>query len=148
AMSTASTANSLHEFKGTPPELIAAIEDAARDALARHGVSAFEMLREAAIAHEVGHAIVMTHEGLTVQSVRIFFRPMPLFGNVWGGWCAEDDYKWTTDLNTSAESDLSRARIIIAGLAGEAICRLDRPGSSLDELRLSQLVGLNAAKKL
>jgi hypothetical protein len=150
-MSTQSTANSLASVlpKGAPPELIANIENACHDAFARHGVSAFEMSREAAIAHEIGHTIVMAHEGLAVQSVRVFFRSMPIFGNVWGGWCAEKDGKeWTSGPDTSAESDLSRARIVIGGLAGEVACRLDKPGSSLDELVLSQWLGIYAASKL
>jgi hypothetical protein len=135
--------------KGTPPELIDAIEDATRKTLNQHGLSAFEMSREAAIAHEAGHTIVATHEGLNIESVRIFFRSAPLFGKVWGGWCAEEVGKeWTTGPDSSAESDLSRARIIIAGLAGEAIVGLDKPGSSLDELALSQVVGINAGVKL
>jgi hypothetical protein len=154
-MSTASTGNSPHEFvnatfpEGCPLELKDIVENATRNVFQRHGAPAFQALREAAIAHEVGHAIVGTHEGLTVKSVRVFFRKMPLLGNVWGGWYAEKDSKgWTTGPDTSAESDLSRARIIIAGLAGEAITKLDKPGSSLDELALSQLVGSNAAFKL
>jgi hypothetical protein len=151
-MSTASTGNFPHKFelpKGTPPEIIAVIENAARNAIDHHGVPAFEMSRNAAIAHEAGHVIVAAHEGVNFQSVRIFSRSMPPFGEVWGGWCAEEDGKeWTTGPDTSAESDLSRARIIVAGLAGEAACRLDKPGSSLDELVLSQVVGHNAAAKL
>ena len=55
---------------------------------------------------------------------------------------------WTTGPDTPADDDLRRARIIIAGLAGEAGCREDLPGSSLDELVLSQVLGLNAAAKL
>jgi hypothetical protein len=38
--------------------------------------------------------------------------------------------------------------MIIAGLAGEAVTGQDRPGSSLDELALSQFLGVNAAIKL
>ena len=39
------------------------------------------------------------------------------------------------------------ARVIIAGLAGEAMTSNDKPGSSLDELALSQFIVLNAAVK-
>jgi hypothetical protein len=84
-----------------------------------------------------------------MQSVRIFSRPTPV-GTAWGGWCTpipEDDKEWTTGPDSSVESDLSRARIIIAGLAGEAVTGLDKPGSSLDELVLSQVIGHNAAVK-
>lgn len=146
-MTAAGTFSSLP--RGTPPQLIAAIKDATRETLDQHGLPAFEMSRDAALSHEVGHTIVATHEGLIIESVRIFSRSVPLFGKIWGGWCAEPDgTQWTTGPDTSAESDLSRARFIIAGLAGEAITGLDKPGSSLDELALSQLVGLNAAVKL
>jgi hypothetical protein len=134
--------------KGVPPGVIAAIENATHKAFNSHGLSAFEMSREAAIAHEVGHTIVATAEGATIQSVRIFSRSMPLFGNVWGGWCQDDGQEWTTGPDSSAESDLSRARIIVAGLAGEAVVCTDKPGSSLDELVLSQVIGHNAAAKL
>lgn len=135
--------------KGTPPELIAAIEDATCDVANQDALAAFEMSRDAALAHEAGHTIVATHEGLIIESVRIFARSVPLFGKSWGGWCAEKDSKeWTTGPDSSADEDLRRARVVIAGLAGEAIAGVDKPGSSLDELALSQLIGLNAAFKL
>jgi hypothetical protein len=134
--------------KGVPPGIITAIEDAAHRAFNSHGLSAFEMSREAAIAHECGHTIVMTAEGAVVQSVSIFSRSVPLFKDAWGGWCQDDGQEWTTGPDSSAESDLSRARIIVAGLAGEAFIRRDKPGSSLDELALSQAIGFIAAQKL
>jgi hypothetical protein len=136
--------------KGIPPELIAAIEDAAHETLTSHGLSAFEMSRDAAIAHEIGHTIVAAAEGVVMQSVRIFSRSTPA-GTAWGGWCTpipEDDKEWTTGPDSSVESDLSRARIIIAGLTAEVMTGLDKPGSSLDELAMSQLIGHNAAMKL
>jgi len=134
--------------RGTPPELATAIEDAVNDAFGRHGPPAFMQTREAAIAHECGHGIVGWHEGLIIESLRIFSRPSPL-GNLWGGWCAEkDDKEWRSDLDTTVESDLSRARMIVAGVAGETVCRLDTPGSSLDEVALSQFISLNATAKL
>jgi hypothetical protein len=128
-----------------PPELIDVIEDAALRKFHQHGADAFAAPREAAIAHEVGHAVVATHEGMTIESVRIFARS----ATAWSGWCAEKDSKqWTTGPNSRAENDLSRARIIIAGLAGEVMAGLDKPGSSLDELAFSQLIGINAGLKL
>jgi hypothetical protein len=134
--------------KGIPPALVAAIEVATHRAFTSHGLSAFEMSRDAAVAHEAGHTIVATAEGMVMQSVRIFLRSTPA-GTAWGGWCEEASGKeWTTGPDSSVASDLSRARIIVAGLAGEAITGLDKPGSSLDELALSQLIGLNAAVKL
>ena len=135
--------------QGAPPELVAEIADATRDIFVRHGSSAFVAPREAAIVHEVGHTVVATHEGLVIDSVRIFSRSAPPFGKTWGGWCSEANSKeWTTGPNTSAESDLSRARIIIAGLAAEAMTGMDQPGSSIEELALSHLIGSNAATKL
>ena len=53
--------------QGTPIELEAAIEKAARDALARHGLSAFTMTQKAALAHEASDAIVAAHEGFSVR---------------------------------------------------------------------------------
>ena len=52
--------------QGAPPELLSAIEDAARNVLDRHGKTAFAAPRELAILHETGHAIVGTHEGFTI----------------------------------------------------------------------------------
>jgi hypothetical protein len=132
---------------GTPPQLVAAIEGAAYRAFSRHGRSAFEAPRNAAIAHEVGHAIVGAHEGFTIRAVAVFSRSVPSLGLVWGGRCLEAGGTWTTGPDSSADEDLRRARFIIAGLAGEAITGHDRPGSSLDELVLSQVVGLNVAAK-
>ena len=133
--------------QGTPPELITAIEDAARRALHEHGAAAFAAPREAAIMHEVGHAIVGTHEGFAIRKITISRRSSS-FGPVWGGHCMETGGAWTTGPDSSAAEDLRRAQFIIAGLAGEAITGHDKPGSSLDELALSQVIGQNAAVKL
>ena len=127
--------------QGTPPELIAG--DRRRrpqDALDRHGLAAFTMPRDAALAHEAGHAIVGAHEGFAVRSVTIFSRSVSGL-EAWGGFCTEAGGAWTTGPDTSADDDLRRARFIIAGLAGEAITGTDKPGSSIDELALSQLIG-------
>jgi hypothetical protein len=133
--------------KGTPPALVAAIAKAARNALDQHGPSAFAASREAAIAHEVGHAIVGAHEGFTIRQLTISSRSVPGFGSLWGGRCIEGG-TWTTGPDSTADDDLRRARFTIAGLAGEAITGQDKPASSLDELAVSQLVGLNVAAKL
>jgi hypothetical protein len=130
-------------FGQVPPEFFTSIENATRKVFAQHGASAFTAPKNAAVAHECGHAVVGTHQGLTITSVSVFQR-----GSLWGGWCACDKSVWRTGPDTSAENDLAAARMVIAGLAGKAICGLDRPGSSLDETVLSQIVGLNAALKL
>lgn len=134
--------------KGTPPELIAVIKDATRGTLERHGASAFLAPIEAAVTHEVGHAIVGTHEGFTIRRITICSRSVPIFGELWGGRCMETGGTWTSGPDSSADEDLRHARFIIAGLAGEAMAGVDRPGSSIDELGLSQFIGCNAADKL
>jgi hypothetical protein len=134
--------------QGTPPEVVAGIRDAALRAYHGHGAAAFEASIETAIAHEVGHGIVGAAEGFGIRSLAVFPRTAPGLGQVWGGRCVEAAATWTTGPDTSAEDDLRRARFIIAGLAGEAITGHDKPGSSLDELALSQFVGINAAVKL
>lgn len=135
--------------QGAPPQLTTVIQDAVLNVLLRHGARAFEAPRHAAIAHEAGHAIVGTHEGFTIRRVTVFARSAPSVGQpLWGGLCLEAGGPWTTGPDSTADEDLRRARLVIAGLAGEAITGLDRPGSSLDELALSQLIGLNAAVKL
>jgi hypothetical protein len=139
------TAMTKHAFlpTGTPPELIEAIEDEIRDVFVRHGAAAFEATREAAVTHETAHAIVGAHEGLTVRRITIFSQ-----SGMWGGRCMLAGGAWTSNADTSADEDLSRARFIIAGLAGEAMAGYDKPGSSIDELGVSQTVGSNAALKL
>jgi|SRR5215831_19433498 len=144
-MFTGNRPDKLQVPKGFPPETIAAIEHAAPDTFLRHGPSAFEAPREVAIPHEAGHAIIGTHEGLIIQSVCIFRRS----GNLWSGWCAEDNNRGhPIGPDISVESELSIARFTIAGLAGEAVCRLDKPGSSLDELEVSRRITFNVAFKL
>jgi hypothetical protein len=133
--------------QGTPPELVAAIRDAAFHALHEHGAAAFAAPREAAIMHETGHAIVGAAQGFEIREISIFLRSTP-GGEVWSGRCIEIGGPWTTGPDSSADDDLRRARFIIAGLAGEAITGVDKPGSSLDELALSQLIGINAGVKL
>src|SRR5262249_26806569 len=149
-MSTASTGNFLSPVlpKDSPPGLITAVEDATHDALARHGAAAFMAPREAAVWHEVGHAIVGTHEGFTIRQISIYSRAVPIFGLVWAGRCIEAAATWTSGPDTSADDDMRRARFIIGGLAGEAMTKTDKPGSSIDELALSQFIGINAAVKL
>jgi hypothetical protein len=134
--------------KGSPPDLITSIKDAALGVLHEHGVAAFAAPREAAIAHEVGHAIVGTHEGFTIRQINNYSRATPHFGLIWSGRCEETAATWESGPHTPAEEDLRRARFAIAGLIGEVVTRFDKPGSSLDELVLSQFLGTQAGKKL
>jgi hypothetical protein len=136
--------------QGTPPAIIAHLEEVVRDTFDRHGPGAFEASRHAALVHEVGHAIVGTHEGISIRQIAIFsaLGEGPNANMRWGGRCTEVGATWTTGPDTTAEQDLGRARFIIAGLAAEALTGLDKPGSSLNELITSQVVGYNAAVKL
>src|SRR5215472_18797758 len=109
------TGNFPHEFtspvlpQGSPPGLIAAIEDAARDTFNRHGAAAFAAPQEAAVVHEVAHAIVGTHEGFKIRQISICSRAVPNFGLVWSGRCIEAAATWTSGPDTSADDDLRRA---------------------------------------
>jgi hypothetical protein len=134
--------------QGTTPELMAAIGDAALRAFHEHGAVAFAAPRQATAVHEAGHAIVGTAEGFRIRSLMIFPQSAPGLGEIWAGRCMEAGGKWTTGPDSSADDDLRRARFCIAGLAAEAVTGLDKPGSSLDELALSQLLGVNAGVKL
>jgi hypothetical protein len=131
--------------QGTPREFTTALENAIRDTLQSHGPSAFEATRGSAIAHEVGHTIVGTHEGYAIRGVKIFTHPTS--PNLWGGQCLQSGGQWSSGPDSSAADDFRRARFAIAGLVGETITGLDTPGSSLDELILSQLLGANVAAK-
>jgi hypothetical protein len=131
-----------------PPGAITGLENSIRKAFEQHGLEAFAAPKEAAVAHEVGHAIVGTHEGLTIRQVKISSRSTPGLGLVWCGRCLEVGGEWTSGPDSSAEDDLHRARYIIAGLAAETICKFNKPGSSLNELMFSQVIGINAAAKL
>jgi hypothetical protein len=132
----------------TPPEFLAMLDAATHKTYGQHGVSAFTAPREAALVHEAGHAVVATHEGLAVRSVSVFRRGVPPL-EAWGGWCAVDGTSaWRSGPDTTVENDLSAARIVISGLVGELACRLDKAGSSLDEIILSQTLAVNAAIKL
>jgi len=141
--------DSLELPQGAPPELKTAIDDAIRDTFGRHGTAAFASSREATVLHETGHAIVGAHEGFKIREVTICEQALLNGGgSIWTGRCEEAAQKWTTGPDTTADEDLRRARFIVAGLAGEAVMGRDKPGSSLDELALSQFVGVNAAAKL
>jgi hypothetical protein len=130
---------------GSPPELIEAIEQAAHKVLDLEGLSAFEMPRPAAVSHEAGHCIVAAHEGITPRRITVFAQTVCGI-EAWGG-NMETRETFTTTPDTNVEDDLRWARCVIAGLAGEVITRLDKPGSSLDEVALSQLIAANAATK-
>jgi hypothetical protein len=117
-----------------------AVTAAVRAVLGEHGPAAFAMPRDAAIAHETAHAIVGAHEGLKIRSVRITAYALSGVRElVWSG-CCDEAGPWSCGPHTTVDADLSRARMTIAGLAGETVIGLNKPGSSLDELATSQSI--------
>jgi hypothetical protein len=95
------------------------------------------MPRSAALAHEVSHAIVGTHEGLIIVEVKVFERD--------GAWCGvtNESSNWHIDPdNTPTETALARCRYLLAGIAGEAVLDPEhrRSGSSIDEIILVQML--------
>ena len=113
------------------------ITNKALELLAAEGMQAFDMSRSAALAHETGHAIVGTHEGLTILEVKVFER----FADTWCGVVNESS-SWQVDADTPTAAALARARYLIGGIAGEAVLDPDnmRSGSSLDEIVLAQML--------
>ena len=86
--------------QGTPPAVMTGSGTPVRSALDRHGLSAFMMPRNAALAHKARHAVVATHEGGTIRGVTIFSRSMCAI-ELWGGQCMDaaklDDHPERSD---------------------------------------------------
>ena len=135
-------------YPSAPPELQPHLQAMVHDRLIKHGIAAFAAPRRSAIAHETSHAIVGQHEGFKISRVTIHRHTVPPFGECWGGWCSEDSGRWTVGPDTDPGNDLRRSRFLFAGLAGESVTGQDLPGSSLDELLLSQGCAAKAAAKL
>jgi hypothetical protein len=130
---------------------MALLEHRVKEILAAEGASAFAMPADAAAAHEGGHAVVMRHEGLAVRRVEIFKAPITgpatsVFGTAWAG--NTSGKKWAVDDTTNFADDLRRARVVIGGLAAEAVWGVARSGSSLDEIITAQAIVVTAATKL
>jgi hypothetical protein len=138
----------LHLPLGIPPEYVDIIMENMRAVYVQHGPSAFAMTREAALYHEGAHALIGWHEGLRICSVSITSRVVPELGTSWGGWCMHNDPPWPIGQDTPVKNDLRLARMKIAGIVGEAVAGLDKPGSAIDELVISQYVGQIAARKV
>lgn len=123
---------------GTPPELIDVANEWAAEVLATHGIGAFRMPYETALLHESSHCIVAAAEGRQIKSVEVLRATHPLFGKIWGGRFFEAKVEVNYSKTSSLENDLARTRIIAAGYAGEFICGLSLPGSSLDERTMAR----------
>jgi hypothetical protein len=106
--------------------------------LAEYGSSAFEGTFEAAVAHEVGHAIVGAHDGLGITSVSVWRR----HDGRWVGRTDEAAHHWQITPDMPLRDRFVRAGFITAGEVGEAVLALThyRKGTSLDELVLSQWI--------
>lgn len=124
-----------------PEETHAAVTEVISSELRRlldsEGLAAFAMPRSAALAHEVGHCIVGTVEGLTIVKTEISER-LP------GIWCGvtNETSSWLIENDTPTTTVLAPARYLIGGIAGEAVLDPDHrcSGSSLDEVALSQML--------
>jgi hypothetical protein len=114
--------------------------------LATHGWRAFEQPRSAALAHEVGHAMVAHHDGATVRKLVITRRDeLPAAFEVWVGRCDIAGPRFEIGPDASPEFVLTQICKVAAGCISEKA--LDpsgvREASSLDEVTVSQLLANN-----
>ena len=115
--------------------------------LKAEGLRAFENPRSAALAHEVGHAIVGAHDGLKITSITVWRHKT--LDRAWLG-ITNERRRWSITPTTPIREALTRACFIIAGEAGEVVLDPDgyRKGSSIDEVALSQRIVLGYARIL
>jgi hypothetical protein len=94
--------------------------------LAEEGPRAFEMPRSAALAHEVGHAIVGAHDGFKTARVAIWSTK----GLAGTGWVGKTYYaSWSRGMRldeSPPDEVLKHICLMIAGAAGEQL--IDREG--------------------
>ena len=126
-------------FRLPPAEqaaFMASLSQEAKRLLATEGPRAFEASRSAAIAHEIGHVIVGTHEGFTITSVRVFEHE-----GDWNGMTDDTSGAWEIDATTPTQTVLRRVRHLIAGETAEYLLDPDgyRSGSSLDEVTIARM---------
>lgn len=122
----------------------AAIADETERLLAAEGLSALEMPKSAACAHEAGHAVIATALGATVTCVKIKRnrKHEQISGRpVWGGYTSGGE-AWRIERDTPADEIRRRICYIVAGLTAECVLDADgvRDSSSLDELVTAQAI--------
>lgn len=117
------------------------------DAVTKDGAQAFEMPRDHAIAHEVGHLIVGAHDGRRPTSMSLI-REEFQGREAWGGVVVSTP--WMVTANTDPEEDLRNVCYTIAGFISERLIfgNEQHPLSSLDEVMLSQILATTASTKL
>jgi hypothetical protein len=105
--------------------------------------------RSTALAHEVGHAIVGTHDNIGITAIEIYTKPAMDGRAFWCGWTTEAATHWSTGPDTPIPEALSRICYIVAGEAAEGLLDPDnyrRNASSLDEIVLAQRLCLDFAE--
>lgn len=122
-------------------EMAAALTEEVRKILATDGPRAFESPRSAAIAHEVGHAIVSVHDDVQVEKIAVWKAPGG--GEYeWAGVTTKKGRSFFIGPDTPIAKALSHACFVIAGEVGEAILAPNeyRAGTALDEVIYTQRI--------
>jgi hypothetical protein len=126
--------------------LTVAVAARAKEVLIEYGPAAFDLPREAAVAHEAGHAVVAAALGLPVEFVKV--TPVADYAGAWTGLCQVTTGAWLMTRDSPLPDILMHAKYLVAGLAGELVCKVALPGSSLDEVMQAQILAAMAADKL
>jgi hypothetical protein len=118
-----------------------------RGILETDGPAAFESPRSAAIAHEVGHAIVSIHDDVPVEKIRIWKNRNNEVA--WEGMTSIKAPEFLIGPNTPLIKALSHACFTIAGEVGERVLDPNeyRTGTALDEVLFSQWVAQAVARR-
>jgi hypothetical protein len=107
--------------------------------LETNGPSAFDAPRSAAIAHEVGHAIVLAHDDVPVEKIAVWKKD-GAGEHTWEGLTTKKARTFLLGPDTPIISALSHACFVIAGEVGEKVLDPDkyRAGTALDEALLDR----------
>ncbi len=121
-----------------------------REILKTDGLAAFESPRSAAIAHEVGHAIVLAHDDVPVEKIAVWKGPREGAGHAWAGMTQKKAPTFLIGPDTPLIKALSHACYVIAGEVAEMV--LDpheyRAGTALDEVLFSQRIAWALADRV
>jgi hypothetical protein len=130
-------------------EMLEHLKRVIRDILETHGSNAFDSPRSAAIAHEVGHAIVLAHDGIPVEKIAVWKRA-GASEHTWEGLTTKKARTFFIDPDTPIITALSHACFVIAGEVGEKVLDPDtyRAGTALDEVLFSQRIAYALANRV
>jgi len=125
------------------------LKNEVRKILETDGPDAFESPRSAALAHEVGHAIVSAHDDVPVAKILVWKAPND-GENAWQGMTEKKGRSFQIGPDTPIKRALSHACFVIAGEVGEAVLDPDgfRAGTALDEVLFSQRIALALAHRV